>query len=73
MGRKRDGSHTSQKKNSVQYSVGNEENGYPVSDPNKTITKEPSDAHKKSLKEEILKEITKKLIEKILDMVNQNV
>jgi hypothetical protein len=33
--------------------VGNEENGYPVPNPNKTminVTKEPSDAHKKPSK-----------------------
>jgi hypothetical protein len=56
--------------------VGNEENGYPVPDPNKTmisVTKESSDAHKKNLKEEILKEITEKFMEKILDMVKQKV
>jgi hypothetical protein len=38
------------KKNSTEDLVGNEENGYPVLDPNKTminITNEPSDAHKK--------------------------
>jgi tRNA A37 threonylcarbamoyltransferase TsaD len=35
------------------------------------VTKEPSDMHKKTLKEEILDEITKKLMEKILAMVNQ--
>jgi hypothetical protein len=43
----------SSKKNLVQDSEGNEENGYPVSDPNKTKingTKEPSDAHKNSKK-----------------------
>jgi hypothetical protein len=52
--------------------VGNEENGYPVPDPNKimiNVTKEPSDSHNKMLKEEI----TEKFMEKILDMVNQNV
>jgi predicted sugar kinase len=56
----------------------NEENGYPVPDPNKTMTNEtnePSDIHKKkkSLKEEMMQEITEKLMEMILDMVNQNV
>jgi hypothetical protein len=30
MGRRRDGNHTPQKNNSIQDSVGNEENGYPV-------------------------------------------
>jgi hypothetical protein len=66
---RRDGNHFLQKKkNSIQDSVGNEENGYPVPDPNKTminVTKEPSDTHKKTLKEEILEEITEKFMEKI--------
>jgi glutamyl-tRNA reductase len=64
------------KKNLIQDSVGNEENRYPVPDPNKTIinnTKEPSDAHKNILKEEISQEITENFMEKIQDMVNQNV
>jgi hypothetical protein len=54
----------------------NEENGYSVPDLNKTmitVTKEPSEAHKKSLKEEVLEEISEKFMEKILDMANQNV
>jgi hypothetical protein len=37
--------------------VGNEENGYPVPDPNKTminVTNQPSDTHKKLVKEEII-------------------
>jgi hypothetical protein len=40
----------SSKNNSILYLAGNEENGYPILDPNKTminVTKEPSDAHKK--------------------------
>jgi hypothetical protein len=56
--------------------VGNEENAYPIPDPKKSkinVTREPSDAHKNTLKEEILYEITEKFIEKILDMVNQNI
>jgi hypothetical protein len=64
------------KNNSIQYSVRKEESGYPVPDPNKTmvnVTKEPSDAHKKPLKDEIYEEITEKFMEKILDMVNQNI
>jgi hypothetical protein len=36
-------------------------------------TKEPSNAHKNTLKEEILQEITENFMEKILDMDNQNV
>jgi cell division ATPase FtsA len=56
--------------------VGNEENGYPEPDSNKTIInviKEPSDTHKKTFTEEILEELTEKRMEKILDMVNQSV
>jgi hypothetical protein len=68
--RRRDGSHSPQKDNSIQDSVGNEENGYTVSDLNKTMinvlcvmhTKKPS--KKKSLRNSL---------EKILDMVSQNV
>jgi hypothetical protein len=53
IGRKRrEGNYTPQKKKIIIIImvelVGNRENGYPVSDPNKTIinvTKEPSDAH----------------------------
>jgi gas vesicle protein len=51
--------------------VGNEENGYPVSDSNKTMinfTKEPSDAQEKTLKEEITEKF-----KKTLDMVNQKI
>jgi hypothetical protein len=63
------------KNNSLEDSVGNEEKGYPVPDPNKTminVTKEPSDTHKKKiLKEGNLEKITEKFMEKILDMVNQ--
>jgi hypothetical protein len=53
MGRRRDGNHSPQKNNPIQDSVGNEENGYPVLDLNKTmiyVTEEPSDTHKKTLK-----------------------
>jgi hypothetical protein len=51
MGRRRDGNHCPQKKknNSIEDSEGNEENGYSVPDPNKTMindTKEPSNAYK---------------------------
>jgi hypothetical protein len=55
--------------------VGNEENGYPVPNPNKTminVTKEPRDTHKNTLKEEISQQITEKFMEKKLDVVNQN-
>jgi hypothetical protein len=76
MGKRREGNNTPQKKNSIEDLVGNEENGYPVPDPNKTmtnVTNEPSDTHKTSLKEEIMEEVTAKLMEKILNMVNQKV
>jgi hypothetical protein len=77
MGRRRgDGNHCLQKNNSIQDSEGNEENGYQVPDPNKTMindTKEPSKTHKDTLKEELLQEITENFMEKILDMVNQNI
>jgi hypothetical protein len=47
---RRDRPYSSKKNNnSLEDSVGNEENGYPVPDPNKTtinITKEPIDAYK---------------------------
>jgi hypothetical protein len=36
--RKGDGNHTPQKNNPIQDSVGNDENGYPVPDPNKART-----------------------------------
>jgi hypothetical protein len=36
-------------------------------------TKEPNEAHKNNLKEEILQTINENFIEMILDMVNQNV
>jgi hypothetical protein len=60
----------------MQDSEGNEENGYPVPDFNKTkinYPKEPKDAHKNTLKEEILQVITENFMEMLLDMVNQNV
>jgi hypothetical protein len=48
--RRRNGNHAPQKNNSIHDSVGNEENGYLVPDPNKAminVTKEPSNSHKK--------------------------
>jgi hypothetical protein len=74
--RRRDGNHSPQKDNSIQDSEKNAQNGYPVPDPNKTKisdTKEPSDAHKNILKEEILQVITENFMEMILNVVNQNV
>jgi uncharacterized protein involved in exopolysaccharide biosynthesis len=77
--RRRDGNYSPQKNNSIQDSLGNEENGYPVPDLNKTmtnVTKELSEAHtqnktrqNKTLKEEI----SEKFMETLLNMVNQNV
>jgi hypothetical protein len=64
------------KNNLIQDSEGNEENGYPVIDLNKTKindTKEPNDVNKSILKEEILQVITENFMEMLLDMVNQNV
>jgi hypothetical protein len=62
--------------NLIQDSEGNEENGYPVPNSNKTMkndTKEPNDVHKNILKEEILQVITENFMEMMLDIVNQNV
>jgi chromosome segregation ATPase len=77
MGRqKRDGNHSPPKNTSIQDSEGNEENGYPVPDSNKTKIndgKEPNDAHKNTLKEEILQVITENFMDMLLDMVNQNI
>jgi hypothetical protein len=59
----------------IQDSEGNEENGYPVPDSNKTkinYVKEPNEAHKSILKEEILQVITENFMEMLLEMVNQN-
>jgi molecular chaperone DnaK (HSP70) len=73
--RKRDANHSPSENNSVQDSEGNEKNGYPVPDSNKTKindTKEPNNVHN-NLKEEILQVITENFMELLLDMVNQNV
>jgi hypothetical protein len=73
MGRIRQGNYTSQKNNSIENLVGNEQNEHPVPDPNKIMINELSDAHKKTLKEEIKEDIPKKLMEKLQDMINQKV
>jgi hypothetical protein len=60
----------------VQEPEGNEENIYSDPDSNKTRTnyaKEPNEAHKNNLKNEILHVINENFIEMIVDMVNQNV
>jgi hypothetical protein len=64
MGRwKRDGNYSPPKNKLVQDSEGNEENKYPDLDSNKTkinYTKETNEAHKNTLKEEILQVIKKR-------------
>jgi hypothetical protein len=71
MGRKRkNGNHFPQKNNFKKDSEGNEENGYLVPHPNKTMineTKEPSNAYKNTLQEGIIENF----MEKILDMVTK--
>jgi hypothetical protein len=65
----------SPKNNLIQDSEINEENRYPVLDSNKmkiNDTKEPNDAHKNILKEEILQVITENFMDMLLDTVNQN-
>jgi hypothetical protein len=67
--------HSPPKNKLVQDSEGNEENGYPDPDSNKTkinYTKEPNEAHKNTLREEILQVINENFIEMILDTVKQN-
>jgi hypothetical protein len=77
MGRsKRDGNHSPPQNKLIQDSEGNEENGYPVPDSNKTkinYAKQPNEAHQNILKEEILQVITENFIEMLRDMVNQNI
>jgi hypothetical protein len=64
-------------KNKLVYdSEGNEENRYPVPDSNKTkinYAKEPKEAQKNTLKEEILQEITENFMEMLLRMFKQNI
>jgi hypothetical protein len=64
--RKMDENHSPPKNNLIQDSEGNEENGYPLVDSNKTKinnAKECKDAHKNTLKEEILQVITENFME----------
>jgi predicted house-cleaning noncanonical NTP pyrophosphatase (MazG superfamily) len=73
---KRDGNHFLPQNNWIQDLEGNEENRYPVPDHKKTkinYAKEPNEAHKNRLKEEILQIITENFMEMLPDMVNQNV
>jgi hypothetical protein len=70
---KRDGNHSPSKNKVVRDLEWNEENRYPDSDSNKTkisYTKEPNEAHKNDLKEEILQVISENFVEMLLDMVN---
>jgi hypothetical protein len=72
---KKDGNHFSPNNKLVKEPKGNEENRCPDPDSNKTKTnyaKEHNEAHKNTLKEEILQVINENFIETILDMVNQN-
>jgi hypothetical protein len=74
--RKREGNYSPPKNKVLQDLEWNEENRYTDSDSNKTninYTKEPNEAHKNFLKEEILQVIKENFIEMLLDMVNQNV
>jgi hypothetical protein len=74
--RKKDGNHFLPNNKLVQEPEGNQENRYPDPDSNKTkikYAKEPEEAHKNSLKEEILQVINENFIAMKLDMVNQNV
>jgi hypothetical protein len=77
MGRqKRDGNHSPPQNKLIQDSEGNEEKRYPTPDSNKTkinYIKEPKEAHKNILKDEILQVITENFMEMLLDMVNQNI
>jgi hypothetical protein len=70
--RKRDGNHSPSKNKGFR----GKENGYPVRDSNKTkvdYPKEPNEAKKNSLKEEMLQVITEYFMEMLLDKVNQSV
>jgi hypothetical protein len=74
--RKSDGKHSPPKNNLIQDSEGNEENRYPVPDSNKTkinYAKEPNDAHRNILKEEIVQVITENFMEMLLALVNKNI
>jgi hypothetical protein len=77
MGRqKKQGNQFPHSKKSAQEPEGNEENRYSDPDSNKmkiNYAKEPNEAYKNKLKEEILQVINENFIQMILDMVNQNV
>jgi ketol-acid reductoisomerase len=74
--RKRDGNHFPLKNKLLQDSEGNEESGYQYPDSNNAkikYTKQPNEALKNILKEEILQVINESFTEMLLDMVNQNI
>jgi hypothetical protein len=73
---KNDGNHFPHNNKLVQEPEGNEENRSPDPDSNKTkinYDKDPNEAHKNTLKEEILQVINENFIEMFLGMVNQNI
>jgi uncharacterized membrane protein YcgQ (UPF0703/DUF1980 family) len=73
---KKEGNHFPPNNKLVQEPEVNEKNRWPDPDSNKTKTnyaKEPKEAHKNNLKEEILQVINENFIEMILYMINQNV
>jgi hypothetical protein len=66
MGRQKECEPFTFKNKLLQDSEGNEENGYSVQDSNKTkinYPKEPNEAYKNTLKEEILQELTENFME----------
>jgi hypothetical protein len=75
MGRqKKQGNQSLHSKKLVQEPEGNEENTYSDPDSNKmkiNYAKQPNEAHKNNLKEDILQVLNENFIEMILDMVNQ--
>jgi hypothetical protein len=73
---KKQGNQFHHSKKLVQEPEGNEQNRYSDSDSNKmkiNCAKEPNEAHKNNLKEDILQVLNENFIEMILDRVNQNV
>jgi polyhydroxyalkanoate synthesis regulator phasin len=73
---KQDGNHSPPQNKLVQDSQGNEENRNSDPDSSKTkrnYTKEPNEAHKNMLKEEILQVINENFIEMLLNMANKNI
>jgi hypothetical protein len=74
--RKKEGNHSPPKNKVVQDLEWNEENRCTDPDSNKTkinYAKEPNEADKNNLKEEILQVINENFIEMIQDMVNKSV